>query len=63
MTKLAKSFCFDLADTFARHRKMLADFLERVLGSSRTKPESHLDNFFLSRRQRREYFVGNLAQV
>src|SRR5215471_2751399 len=50
MTKLAKGFGFDLANAFAGDSKGLADFFESVLAAI-VEAETHLDDFFLARRQ------------
>ncbi len=42
---------------------MLSDFFESMFRSSRTQTEPHLDHLLFAGRQRRQHFVGDLAQV
>src|SRR5262245_8531761 len=62
MPQLAQRLRFDLSDTFARDGEALPDFLERVLAAV-ADTESHLDDFFLARRQRLEHRLGLFLQV
>jgi len=48
--ELAQRLCFDLADAFTRHRELLADFLQRVVGIH-ADAETHAQHAFLARRQ------------
>src|SRR5687767_9524237 len=50
MLELAERLGLDLADTFARDRKLLADFLERVVGVH-ADAEAHAQHAFLARRE------------
>src|SRR5450755_1095593 len=54
VTQLAQRLGFDLANAFARDGEGLADFLERVFAAI-VEPESHLDDFFLARRESFEH--------
>ena len=63
MTQLSQGFCLDLADTLAGHGKMLSDLFERVLRAGVAEAKPHLDHLFLTRRQRRENFIGDLTQI
>ncbi len=63
MPQLSQRLGLDLADTFASDGKMLADLFKRVLGTGVAQPKTHFDDLFLTRRERRENFVGDLAQV
>src|SRR3546814_18521460 len=51
--QLAERFRLDLADAFARHAELLADFLERVVGVH-PDAETHAQHAFLARGERRE---------
>src|SRR5690349_21544060 len=53
---------FDLADTLARDRELLADFLERVVGVH-TDAEAHAQHTLLARGEGGEYARRRLAQV
>ena len=63
MAQLAQRFGLDLTNALTGHGKMLSDFFQSMFrsGSPQTKP--HLDYLLLARRQRRQHFVGDLAQV
>src|SRR4030095_5298565 len=63
VTKLSQSFRFNLPNTFTRYRKVLTNFLERMLRSCRTQTETHLDHFFFARRECRQDFIRNFTQV
>src|SRR5713101_8138494 len=63
MAQLAQRLGFDLTNTFARHGKMLANFLKRVLRSCSAETKTHLDHLLFARRERSENFVGDFAQV
>ena len=59
--QLAQCFGFDLANAFARHMKVPADFLKRMrLAVGET--ESHLDDGFLARRQLMDKTLHLFAQ-
>src|SRR5262249_1108159 len=60
--QLAERLGFDLADTFAGHRELLADFFQRVVGVH-ADAEAHAQDTLLARRQRRQHAGGGLAQV
>jgi hypothetical protein len=63
MTQFSQGFRFDLANAFARDGEMLSDFFERVFRAGISESETHFDDFFLARRQRRENFVGDFPQI
>ena len=63
MAQLAQSLRFDLADTFASYREVLADFFQRMLRTGRPKSKTHLDHFLFARRERRQNLIRDLAQV
>ena len=48
--ELPQSLRLDLADTFARHRELLADFFERVVGVH-TDAKPHAQHAFFTRRE------------
>src|SRR5690349_18351357 len=62
MLELAQRLGFDLADAFAGHTELLADFLERVVGVH-ANTEAHAEHAFLARRERGEHPRRGLAQV
>ena len=59
---LRKRLGLDLADAFARHRELLADFFQRVVGVH-ADAEAHAQHAFLARRQRRQHAGGGFAQI
>src|SRR3984957_14806417 len=60
--QLAQRLGLDLADALARHRELLADFFQRVVGVH-AYAEAHAQHAFLARRQRSQNARGGLAQV
>ena len=48
MAQFAQRLGFDLADAFARHGEVLADFFERVLAAV-LQAEAHLDDLLFAR--------------
>src|SRR5258707_1140797 len=62
MPQLAQRFGFNLAYTFARHRKRLSDFFKGMLAAI-VQPKPHLDDFFLARRQRLQHRRSLFLQV
>src|SRR5262249_1224870 len=62
MAQLAQRLGFDLPDPFAGDGEALADLFERVLAAV-ADAETHLDDFFLARRQRLEDRFGLLLQI
>ena len=62
MLQLPQRLRLDLADALARHRELLADFFQRVVGVH-ADAEAHAQHAFLARRQARQNARGGLAQV
>src|SRR5918994_2991997 len=62
VTKFAQCFCFDLANTFARHREVLPHLFERVL-TAVAHAEAHLDDALFARRQRLQHRLRLFLQV
>src|SRR5262249_23022233 len=62
MAQLAESFGFDLANTLARNREVLADFLESMLAAI-LETKAHLNNLFLARRQGLQDLRCLLAEI
>src|SRR5262245_30865321 len=62
VTQLPKRLCFDLADTFAGHGKVLSDFFECMFRSI-LKTKAHLDHAFLARHQCIEHLFRHFLQV
>src|SRR5436305_13644325 len=62
MTQLTQRLGFDLPDAFARNRERLAHFFARVLAAL-VQATTHLDDFFLPRRQRLQYRGSLLLQL
>src|SRR5438270_5955515 len=62
MSQFPQRLGFDLADAFARNRKRLPDFFERMLAAV-LKPKSHLDYFFFARNQRAQDLSRLVIQV
>ena len=60
--QLAQRLGLDLTDAFARHRELLADFLQRVVGVH-ADAEAHAQHAFLARGERGQYARRGLAQV
>src|SRR5215831_18662352 len=60
--ELAQRFRLDLADALARHRELLAHFLERVVGVH-ADAEAHAEHALLARRERRQHPRRRLAQI
>ena len=63
MPQLSEGLGLDLADAFAGDGEMLADLFERMLGAGVAEAETHFDDLFLTRCERREDLVGDLAKV
>ena len=62
MLELPERLRLDLADALARHRELLADFFERVVGVH-ADAEAHAQHAFLARRQRGQHPRRGLAQI
>ncbi len=62
MLQFAERLGFDLADSFAGHRELLADFFQRVI-RVHTDAEAHAQHAFLTRRERGEHARRRFAQV
>ena len=62
VAELSQRLRLDLADAFARHVELLADFLERVIGIH-LDAEAHAQHFRLARRQAGENVLGGFAQA
>src|SRR5688572_5927220 len=62
MTQFAQGLRFDLADTFAGDREVLADFFKSVLGAV-FETESHLDHAFFARGERIQNLLGHFLEV
>ena len=62
MLQFPQRLRLDLADAFARHRELLADFLQRVVGVH-ADAEAHAQHALLARRQRGQHARRRLAQV
>src|SRR5260370_7908458 len=62
MLELAQRSRLDLADAFARHRELLADLFQRVVGVH-ADAEAHAQHPLLARRARGGHARGGLAQV
>ena len=62
MLELAQSFGLDLTNTLARHRELLANFLQRVVGVH-ADAEAHAQHAFFTWRQRGEHARRRLPQV
>jgi hypothetical protein len=62
MLQLAQRLGLDLADALSRHRELLADFFERVVGVH-ADAKAHVQHALLPRRQRRQNPRRGLAQV
>src|SRR5262245_17569440 len=62
MLQLSQRLGLDLPDTLARHRELLADFLQRVVGVH-ADAEAHAQHALLARRERGEHPRRGLAQV
>src|SRR6185436_20976822 len=60
--QLAQRLRLDLADALARHRELLADLLQRVIGVH-ADAEAHAQHALLARRERGENASRRLAQV
>jgi hypothetical protein len=54
----SQRFRFDLTNTLARHRELLADFFQRVVG---VHAEAHAEHAFFARGERGEHAGGGLA--
>ena len=62
MLQLPQRLRLDLPNALARHRELLAHFLERVVGVH-ADAEAHAQHAFLARRQRGQHARGGFAQV
>src|SRR5213593_3167523 len=62
MLELAKRLGLDLADALARHRELLADLFQRVVGVH-ADAEAHAKNALLARCDGSEHAGGGLAQI
>src|SRR3977135_4350981 len=62
MLQLAQRLGFDLPDALSRHRELLADFFQGVVGVH-ADAEAHAEHAFLARSQRGQYPRRGLAQV
>ncbi len=62
MPQLPQRLRLNLPDAFARHRKRLSNFLQRVLRAV-FQPKAHLDDFFFARRQRAQHLRSLVLEV
>src|SRR5271170_6050275 len=62
MLELPQRLGLDLADALSRHRELLADFFERMVGVH-ADAKAHAQHALLARRQRGEHARRGLAQV
>src|SRR5262249_53130910 len=62
MLQLPQRLRLDLTNALARHRELLADLLEGVIGVH-ADSEAHPENALLARRERGEHPRGGLAQI
>ena len=62
MFQLPERLGLDLADALARHRELLTDLFQRVVGIH-ADAEAHAKNALLARREQGERARGGLAQV
>src|SRR5579864_4881307 len=62
MLELPQRLGLDLADALSRHRELLADLFQRVVGVH-ADAEAHAQHALLARRERREHARRGLAQV
>ena len=62
MLELAQRLGLDLADALARHRELLADLFQRVVGVH-ADAEAHAQHALLARRERGQHARRGLAQV
>src|SRR6266700_7062148 len=60
--QLSQRLGFDLADALARHRELLADLFQRVIGVH-ADAEAHAQHALLARRERGEHPGRGFAQV
>src|SRR5437899_7771592 len=60
--ELAQRLGLDLADALARHRELLADLFQRVVGIH-ADAEAHAQHALFAWRQGRQYAGGGLAQI
>ena len=61
MPQFSERFSLDLADAFAGYGEVLADLFQRVLGACISKPETHLDDFFLAGSEGCKNFIRYLT--
>src|SRR5215813_2265128 len=62
MLQLPQRLRLDLADALARHRELLADFFQRVVGVH-ADAKAHAQHALLARRERSKHTRRRLAQV
>ena len=62
MLQLPQRLGLDLTNAFARHRKLLADLFQRVVGVH-ADAEAHAQHAFFARGERSQHARGGLAQV
>src|SRR5437667_9285043 len=62
MTQLTQRLSLDLADTLARYREGLTDFLQRMF-TAIFQPEAHLDALLLARRERAQHLRSLVFEV
>jgi hypothetical protein len=62
MLQFPQLFRFDLTNTLSRHRELLADFFQRVVGVH-ADAEAHVEHAFFARGERGEHAGGGFAQV
>jgi hypothetical protein len=62
MLQLAQRLRLDLANTLSRHRELLADFFQRVVGVH-ADAKAHAQHALLARREGGEHARRGLAQV
>ncbi len=62
MLQLAQCLGLDLADAFARHRELLADLFQRVVGVH-ADAEAHAQHAFFARGQAGQHAGRGFAQV
>src|SRR6185437_2693286 len=62
LAQLAQRLGLDLPDALARHRELLSDFFQRVVGLL-SDTEAHPQDLLFARRQRRQHLALLLAEV
>ena len=63
MSQFSKRLCFDLANSLAGYREVLADLFECVFAAVRAETEPHLDNLLFAGRERLEHLFGHFAKI